>query len=369
MKKNLLFINSESDSLALVPLFQELISNNYSLFFLAQTRNGIESANNFKKLNIKKLNSVIFIILIPALFVYFFFLLAYYKYKKNIDYIISLDFRERIFIPPLAKIFQIKNVWLELPGKNYKKERKIIKLGRFFSRQTNIIVFSDFTKIELKKIGIKEDRIKKILPGIKLKSQAHQENIFSQIAETTKANHLKKFFTVGTVVNLNSKQKIELLFQATKKSLSVIPHLQLIIVGDGQERKNLAWLAKKIEIDNLVWFVGEQAFLKKWLENFDIYAVACENPNLNDINIILEAAACNLPVIGPDDMGLDELISKNQNGMIIESNSSELLAQAIIKLYKDKSLQKKLGQNGQTMIDNFYTIDKMTESFIKNLEK
>ena len=124
MKKNLLFINSESDSLALVPLFQELISNNYSLFFLAQTRNGIESANNFKKLNIKKLNSVIFIILIPALFVYFFFLLAYYKYKKNIDYIISLDFRERIFIPPLAKIFQIKNVWLELPGKNYKKERR-----------------------------------------------------------------------------------------------------------------------------------------------------------------------------------------------------------------------------------------------------
>jgi len=147
-----------------------------------------------------------------------------------------------------------------------------------------------------------------------------------------------------------------------------MPHLQLIIVGEGKERKNLAWLAKKIEIDNLVWFVGEQTFLKKWLEDFDIYTIVCENPSLNDINITIEAASCGLPIISPDNIGFDELVFQNKNGIIFEANSNEMLAQEIIKLYKDKMQRKNLGQNGKTMVDNSYTIDKMTKSFLSVIE-
>ena len=366
--KNILFINSESDLTVLTAFFKELTNNNYSLFFLSHQKNGIEDFDNFKKLNLSKLKKYIFFVLLPFLFMYFFFYLAYCKYKKKIHLLVCFDYRERIIFSPLAKIFKINNIWFELPGKNYKKSKKIIKLSRFFSRKTKIAVFSDLTTQELQKIGIKNDKIKKLSPGIKLRSQSHQENIFSKIAETNKANHLKKFFTVGTVANLENKQKIELLFQAIKKCLSVMPHLQLIIVGEGKERKNLAWLAKKIEIDNLVWFVGEQTFLKKWLEDFDIYTIVCENPSLNDINITIEAASCGLPIISPDNIGFDELVFQNKNGIIFEANSNEMLAQEIIKLYKDKMQRKNLGQNGKTMVDNSYTIDKMTKSFLSVIE-
>jgi len=365
MQKNILFINSESDTKALIPFFRELANNNYLLFFLSYKKNGIETFDNFKKINLSKLNKYIFFILLPFLFIFFFFHLAYYKYKKNINLLVCFDYRERIIFSPLAKIFKIKNIWFELPGKNYQKNKKIIKLSKFFGKKIKIAVFSDLTASKLQRIGIKESEIKKLSPGIKLKSQSHQENIFSKIAETNKANHLKKFFTVGTVANLENKQKIELLFQAIKKCLSVMPHLQLIIVGEGKERKNLSWLAKKIEIDNLVWFVGEQNFLKKWLEDFDIYAVVCENPNLNDINIALEAISCSLPIISPDNIGLDEFVSQNKNGVLVEADSSEMLAQEIIKLYKDRIQRKTLGQNGKTMVDNLYTIDKMVKSFLE----
>ena len=53
--------------------------------------------------------------------------------------------------------------------------------------------------------------------------------------------------------------------------MPVIPNIQLIIIGEGEERKNLSWLAKKMEIDNLVWLVGEQEQLKKWLDSFDVF--------------------------------------------------------------------------------------------------
>ena len=365
--KNILFINSESDISSLAAFFKELTNSNYNLFFLSHKRNSLEAINNFKKNNLSKLNKYIFLILSPLLFIYFFFKLAYYKYKRKINLLVCFDYRERIIFSPLAKILKIKKIWLEMPGKDYKKTKRLIKLSRQFGKKTKIAVFSELTAKELEKCGIKDKFIKKILPGIKLKGKSHQENIFSEIAETNKANHLKKFFTIGTVIDLKSKQKIELLFQAAKECLTVIPHLQVIIVGEGKERKNLTWLAKKIEIDHLVWFVGEQNFLKKWLDDFDIYIVNCENPNLEDINTTLEAASCSLPIISADNIGLDEFVSKYKNGSIIEAESSEMLAQEIIKLYKDKAQIKTFGQNGKIMVDNFNTIDKMVKSFLETI--
>ena len=79
---------------------------------------------------------------------------------------------------------------------------------------------------------------------------------------------------------------------------------------------------------------------------------------------MLEASAAGLPIINPVHGGIDEFVSNNQSGITTETDSSELLAQAIIKLYKDKNLRHRFGHSGQDMVDNFYTIDKMIRTFL-----
>ena len=228
------------------------------------------------------------------------------------------------------------------------------------------MVFNNYSKLKLKNIGCDENKISLIAPGTKF--IAYQENIFNKLANAGRENFHRKYFTVGVITALNQKQKIEEIFQAIKISLPVIPNIQLIIIGEGEERKNLNWLAKKMEIDNLIWLVGEQEQLKKWLDSFDIFLALGKNLSLNDYGNILEAMATGLPVLAPRNIGLEDLIIENNTGSLIESDNSEMLARQIIKLHQDKRLRLFLGKNGRERVNRSFTLEIMVEQ-LANLLK
>ncbi|MFH1661945.1 MAG: glycosyltransferase [Candidatus Falkowbacteria bacterium] len=286
--------------------------------------------------------------------------------KRKVDLIICFNLKEKILITLIAKIFKIKIIWIEFPGFDYKK---IIKpffwLYKFNSKFAQILVFTEATKNNLQKLKIKN--IKIIPAGIELKNSEYQDNIFNKLAESKNNNFNKKYFTIGTVVDLNNNQKIENLFQAVKICLTIIPNIQLIIIGDGEERKNLIWLSKKMQIDNLVWFVGgqseKQANLKKWLNSFDLFITANKNLNFIDLNILLMVMESGLPIISFDDLGIENIID-NKSGATIKANDNKALADEIIKLYQDKRLRYEIGKNAKKRVCEYFSIDKMAEELI-----
>jgi glycosyltransferase involved in cell wall biosynthesis len=292
------------------------------------------------------------------------FLLIIFKLKQKVDLVICLNFNEKIIITPLASLLGLKIVWLEGPELNYRRFNKfLLALYKLNYRLAEIVVFNNYSKLKLKNIGCDENKVNLIAPGAKTIS--YQENIFNKLASAGRTNFHRKYFTVGLVTALNQKQKIEAIFQAVKTSLPVIPNIQLIIIGEGEERKNLSWLAKKMEIDNLVWLVGEQNQLKKWLDSFDIFLALGENLSLNDYGNILEAMAAGLPILAPRNIGLEDLIIENNTGSLIESNNSEMLARQIIKLHQDKRLRLFLGKNGQERVNRLFTLETMVEKLEK----
>jgi glycosyltransferase involved in cell wall biosynthesis len=373
MKNNILIIDTLSNLNYLKDFFEELGNRDSRLLFLLDKKNNFVLTDKFERHNlimpassILYCRSFLLFSLFPVLFLFGFFYLLYFKYRKKINLLICVSCFEKTIFTLGAKLLGIKTVWLELPEKKNVKHKRLAKaLYVLFSRFARLIVLSNFQEQKLLLMGIKSDLIKFMPIGIKLNYFQNQETIFNQIAETSHQNFLKKFFTIGTVVDLNEPQRIEILFQAIKKCLTVIHHLQLIVIGDGSERKNLAWLAKKMEIDSIVWFVGEQKNLRRWFDNMDIYLISSENFNLNDINSCLRAMAAELPILGPDNMGAEELISNNQNGVLVEAGSSELLAQAIIKLQQDKKKRIQLGQNARASVETKNNLVTMVDKFTK----
>jgi len=240
----------------------------------------------------------------------------------------------------------------------------LYKLNTRWSRQ---IAFTNLTKVQLKKLGLPENNIKKINPGIKLSQFKHQDTIFNELAQTKQSPFKRKYFTIGTITDLNQQQNIEALFKAIKISLTVISDLQLIIVGDGKERKKLTWLAKKMEIGNLVWFVGPQDHIYKWLDSFDVYVVSSEIPNLNDFAICLQAMAAGLPIIAPYNFGFEDIIQINKTGLLVEANNSEILARQIISLQQNNTLRFQLGKNAREQVKENFIIEKMTNEFCQIL--
>lgn len=308
-----------------------------------------------------KVGALFFLLFLLPLWLYFFFFLLYIKYSKKINYFFCFGFNEKIVLSLPGWLLKINTIWLQ--SDETINSKILFWFYKLCSRKAKIVVWGEYLKRILEKRGIRAERIIRISPGIKIGQHVHQENIFSQMAEANRNNFKEKFFNIGAILDLNKEQKLEILFQAIKICLPVIPNIQLVVVGEGKERKNLMWLAKKMEIDSLVWFVGEQKHIKKWLANFDIFVLAKKNPEINNMETILYAMDAGLPIIGPINSILEDIVEENKAGSLIEIENSEMLARQIIKLYKDKRLRLMLGQYAQKTVREKFSSERMVEEF------
>ena len=374
MSKHLLIINSNYSLYPLSGLMKNITENDYSCLaysFDEKTNSACPGLTFVKipKLNpqINFLKSLTFYILFPLHFLAIFFWLFFLKIKNKTQVLISTNWPEKILTLLPAKLLGIKTIWLEYPENNYQNINWILKWYlKLFSQRVLHVCFRKIDKQTLEKTGFKFG-LRQINLAINAKQFTRQENIFDSMAKTDKLGRSKKFFTLGTVIDLESKQRLEVVFWAVKKCLTVIPNLQLIVIGDGQERKALSWLAKKMQLDNLVWFVGNQKYLYKWFENLDVYIAACGRTSLSDIHSLLQAGSAKLPIIAQASLNLDDYIINNKNGLLIELDDSESMAQGIIKLKQDRRLRNQLGENSWKKIITEQEIAKQTNKFIEIL--
>jgi glycosyltransferase involved in cell wall biosynthesis len=379
MAKKLLILNPASDRNidTLYDFFEALDSKLGSICVLSKDDKLVkrcrENGRTAQKIKYwPEINSLkmlaFYLALFPITIPFVFLNILFLKIKKGIGEIICFSNFDKIYLTPLAKILKIKIIWLILPNEEDDSGKIINFLIKFASKAASIVCISEYAKNALISNKYQSWRLNVIVPGIKDKNP-RQENIFEKLAENDKKNRLKKFFTIGCVMDLDSKQNIETILKAAKKTLSVVPNLQLIVIGDGKEKKVLSWLVKKMEISNMVWFVGEQAHLEKWFDNFEIYIVGSKQGTLFDIGNVLHAMSHELPVIAPENGVWREIFSQSGTGVLLEKYESDDLAREIISLKRRDDIRKKIGKEARTLVDNKFKVDKMVEQFSDILNK
>ena len=78
---------------------------------------------------------------------------------------------------------------------------------------------------------------------------------------------------------------------------------------------------------------------------------------------IIEAMAVGMPILSSKVGGIPDIIVHDKNGVLINP-STENIYNAIERLYKDKNLRSKIGQ--QALIDSIqYSSDNMAKSYLK----
>ncbi len=70
-------------------------------------------------------------------------------------------------------------------------------------------------------------------------------------------------------------------------------------------------------------------------------------------HVILEAMQHQVPIIASRQGGNPELIENNINGLLVEYKKQDQLKEAILKLWRDESLQEKFKQNSQEKLKDF----------------
>lgn len=92
--------------------------------------------------------------------------------------------------------------------------------------------------------------------------------------------------------------------------------------------------------------------IRERFENAGIYVLPSRHEGLG--LVLLEASACSLPLIAFDcPNGPREIIKDGYNGILVEPENVDALAEAILKLIKDQTLREQMGINAYTYSNEF----------------
>jgi len=128
--------------------------------------------------------------------------------------------------------------------------------------------------------------------------------------------------------------------------------VRLIILGEGQERKNLQQLIHHLNIQDQIQLVGFQKNPYQYLSRATIFVLSSLYEGFP--NALVEAMALEVPCIATRcPTGPEEIITDGVNGLLVPPGDEKALAEAIIRLLKDPALCKKLSEEGRKRAEDF----------------
>ena len=162
------------------------------------------------------------------------------------------------------------------------------------------------------------------------------------------------------------KDQITLIYTAKILIEEGIP-IQLTLVGDGPNFSTAKEVAKKLQIDQWVNFLGARTDIENILSKNDIFLLISKWEGF-PISII-EAMRQGMPVIASDVGGVSEAVIDGETGFLIPRGNEKFLKEKIKELYEKRNLCYEFGENGRKRYLKYFTSDKMVEKIIKIYEE
>ena len=185
---------------------------------------------------------------------------------------------------------------------------------------------------------------------------------------------------IGTIKSLEKKYGSEDLLKAFISLKNTYPELplKLLMVGRGSLENHLKKIVKDNYLEDSVIITGFVPFdqIPRYHNMLDIYVAPSTEESETFGVAILEASACEKPVIVSDVGGLPEVVVANQTGFFVEPNNPGMLASKIEILILDFELRKKLGVAGRKFVcekynwnDNLKQVISVYNELIENKTK
>ncbi|WP_350342408.1 WecB/TagA/CpsF family glycosyltransferase [Proteinivorax tanatarense] len=202
-----------------------------------------------------------------------------------------------------------------------------------------------FEHIVSEKYGIHKDKIF-ISPssGIDTKLFKKEKQNLRQELNISKTSQI-----MGYVSRIDAGKGWEIYLQSIKKLIEHQTHLDItgLVIGEGSQKKDFQKKIKKMGLENNILYLGEkpQHKLPKYYSAMDVFVFPTYlNESLGLVGI--ESMACETPVVGSEVGGLTSYLKNGKNGFIFKPQSSEDLADKLIKFFNLSHAEK------QNMLEN-----------------
>jgi len=141
------------------------------------------------------------------------------------------------------------------------------------------------------------------------------------------------------------------------------PHLKLIVIGDGPEKKTLQSRVDQLGISERVRFAGFVTDAEKFqlLSISDCYVSTSQHEGFGIV--FLEAMACGLPVVCYDRGGQVDYLQNDRTGYVVSLGRLVEFKARLMQLVDQASLRRKIGQHNRGYVKKQYFISTCAQNY------
>ena len=200
----------------------------------------------------------------------------------------------------------------------------------------------------------------------------HDTGVVSGLLNTSSAETFLRMksaggIVIGTAGFLRPIKGFHILLQAYGRIVKAHPGTCLLVVGRFAQESYKREMLRQISdmgIKRHVVFTGyiPHRDVLAWLREMDIFVF----PSLHEgsPNALLEAMACELPVVASQVGGILDIVEDNRDGLLVLADDVNMLSQKLERLVQDRDLRKRLGKAARQKIENQFSPARETEMWL-----
>ena len=237
---------------------------------------------------------------------------------------------------------------------NHKKGSSINKrLLDVLNNVEKIIANSEYTKNLAMEIGVKQEKIIVINPGID-----PVKNLNKKSLDKVESLLSIKSPRLITVSRFDKRKNHEKIIMALRNLKQIYPDIVYICIGYGDEEVNIKNLVKELNLETQVMFFKDisddlkNALVAK--SNIFVMPSVIHKSSVEGFGIAYtEAAQYGIPSIGGKDGGASDAIDHEKTGLICDGNNLDEIYSSINLMLENKKYLE-YGKNAKNSVSKFY---------------
>lgn len=267
--------------------------------------------------------------------------------------IIHTHHRMAAFYISFLRLYR-KCVFINTSHNTFKNKKH---LTQFSYKHGHLIACGEMVKKNLVNyFGVSKDRVTVIHNAVKpFEGDIMQDTLIRNL-------HNQGYFIVGNIGRLTKQKGMEYFVNAIPAIIKQEPKIRFVIAGNGEEEQKLKELVKKLRICEYVAFLGYRNDIQNLMIQLDLIVLTSlwEGLPLTPI----EAFSVGKTIVATDVDGTGEIVQDGVNGILIKAKNCKQIADAVIKLCKNKELCERLENTAyQTYIKKF-TYNALSRKYI-----
>ncbi len=178
---------------------------------------------------------------------------------------------------------------------------------------------------------------------------------------------------VGLIGHINPVKGHTVFIEAAKYVIEQFPAARFLIIGGIVFHKDVAYanqlkkLVKEKRLTNDAVFLGFRSDVPEIIASLDIFVLASLTEPFG--KVVVEAMAMKKPVVATRVGGVPEIIEHGKSGILIPPGDVMALADAIIKIAKDKDRARRVGVEGRRTVIKKFNLDAFLQRFERVFDK